>query len=584
MGMQRFIGEVGSDMAVKGRWGVVVGYLIVAACSDGSGVVDGRVVARVEVSPAAQNVEVGDTLRLSAAARDGSGDLITGVPVAWASADTTKATVSVSGLVTGRAPGLVQITASAGGKTGSANVQVIVTEVVAPVIARLEPSSIQAGWADFTLVVKGSGFTPFARVRFGTFAVETVRVSETELRATVRAIDVGAERDVPVVVETTHPDAHTSAPAMFRVHAKPAHTVELLVSGDALFVQNNLRLEAYAADQFGEVIEGKRITWESSDPTVARIEGANLRGLRPGTVTLTAHAYPVSRSRLVTVLEAPADDIVYQGPSVYGGTELFVRPLAPGSGLDRILPFGTFALEPAPSPDGKRIAFVGRDGEGNLDIYVVNRDGTGLRRLTHDAAIDNQPAWSPDGRSIAFRSLRSGKSDIWVMGETGADPRNLTHAEVWLPEEMNLNPAWSPDSRTIVFSRTVGIGAFLATVPAAGGQIRPLVEAGGATLDHPSWSHDGQVIAYQRRETTGAPTTIAFAHAATGTPIYYMVALPPSAQTPQWQRDGWLAITARGLGGHVSPTVVLVNLSSGRIVAPLGAEHGALLNPAWIAR
>src|ERR1051325_7402917 len=46
--------------------------------------------------------------------------------------------------------------------------------------------------------------------------------------------------------------------------------------------------------------------------------------------------------------------------------------------------------DPSPSPDGSRVAFVSEAG-GNVDIYVINRDGTGLARLTTDAARDDQP-------------------------------------------------------------------------------------------------------------------------------------------------------------------------------------------------
>jgi TolB protein len=38
--------------------------------------------------------------------------------------------------------------------------------------------------------------------------------------------------------------------------------------------------------------------------------------------------------------------------------------------------------DPAWSPDGRRLAF-GSDRDGDLEVYVMNADGSGQRRLTH---------------------------------------------------------------------------------------------------------------------------------------------------------------------------------------------------------
>ena len=77
---------------------------------------------------------------------------------------------------------------------------------------------------------------------------------------------------------------------------------------------------------------------------------------------------------------------------------------------------------PSWSPDGRRIAFQS-DRDGNLEMYVMNADGTGLLNLTQNAAFDGIPfiqhsraqlsAWSPDGRRIAFQSDRDGNREIY---------------------------------------------------------------------------------------------------------------------------------------------------------------------------
>ena len=46
------------------------------------------------------------------------------------------------------------------------------------------------------------------------------------------------------------------------------------------------------------------------------------------------------------------------------------------------------------SSEGTRIAFAG-DRDDNINIYVLNADGSGLKRLSDNPAVDLAPAWSP---------------------------------------------------------------------------------------------------------------------------------------------------------------------------------------------
>ena len=78
---------------------------------------------------------------------------------------------------------------------------------------------------------------------------------------------------------------------------------------------------------------------------------------------------------------------------------------------------------PKISPDGKRILCVGsstgaKPQDSNLDIFIVNIDGTGFQQLTFHPGDDNSPCWSPDGKSIYFLSRRGnelGRYNIWSI-------------------------------------------------------------------------------------------------------------------------------------------------------------------------
>ena len=81
-------------------------------------------VASVTVSPSSADAYVGQTVQLTATLRDADGSVLTGRVVTWASSDPAVATVSSSGVASGKAVGTVTITATREGKQGAAAVSV----------------------------------------------------------------------------------------------------------------------------------------------------------------------------------------------------------------------------------------------------------------------------------------------------------------------------------------------------------------------------------------------------------------------------------------------------------------------------
>ena len=94
---------------------------------------------------------------------------------------------------------------------------------------------------------------------------------------------------------------------------------------------------------------------------------------------------------------------------------------------------------PAWSPHGTRIAFESyRDDD--MEIYIMNADGSGQRNLTNDHTVDDYgPSWSPDGSQIIYYAYRDGNWDLYLMGVDGTGEVNLTKSA-----ELEQGPAWGP--------------------------------------------------------------------------------------------------------------------------------------------
>lgn len=146
------------------------------------------------------------------------------------------------------------------------------------------------------------------------------------------------------------------------------------------------------------------------------------------------------------------------------------------------------------SPNGRRVAFeADPNNDGNLEIFVMDADGSNLVQLTESPGRDYWADWFPDGRRIAFTSERSGIPQIYVMNADGSDEQAVTDST----EFAALQPDVSPDGRRIVFHRESRIEPpTIWVIDVDGSNPQPLTLPQGQVDTDPQWSPNGQSIVF----------------------------------------------------------------------------------------
>ena len=159
----------------------------------------------------------------------------------------------------------------------------------------------------------------------------------------------------------------------------------------------------------------------------------------------------------------PGFEMGYVWP-VYDSYDIFTAN-PDGSGLTRITDTDGYDAEATMGPDGRVVFTSVRDGD--MEIYSMNGDGSDVKRLTDRPGPDGGAFFSPDGSTIVFRGReiapgpelddyrslleqglwRPTELEVFVMDPDGSNLRQVTELG-----GANFGPFWHPDGERIIFS------------------------------------------------------------------------------------------------------------------------------------
>ncbi len=348
------------------RVSAVVTTVLIAAgsltCGESSGP-DPNAVARVIVTPDTSTIDTGDSLQLSAVARNAAGDELSGKSFAWSSLDATLASVTSSGRVRARWPGVARIVATSDQRSDTARF------AIRPKITRL---TVTPALDTLTSLFDAVAETVHAFIgnQPYTFGSYTWELSDTTV-----AVLLGSGPDSLRFVQSR---AKGASFVRVREARGAQDSARIVVRQRVAFIfapQSNrafrgcpVQLHAFPVDARNNTVPGAALAWMSTDTTLARVDSAGLVTPRAaGVDTIVISSEGVSR-RVALVIAVAATPTLQASGAYAPVTSVGVGQYSLGFG--NVEPSFPYYLAPARfrvvSSDTTILKSVPADTEGYL--------------------------------------------------------------------------------------------------------------------------------------------------------------------------------------------------------------------------
>jgi len=461
---------------------------------------------RLSLTPAAVEMNIGQTQEFSTEVFDAYGNTIPDAELTW-NVTTEAGTITNDGTLTagtkaGTFEEAVAVTVTLDGDTLTATTSVTVKP--GP-LGAVRVSSIQVGAG------QSKGLSATATDEHGN-SLSGVDMTWTVTNTTAGSVTSGGSFKAGTVpgtysgaVKVTATQGGVTKTASAGVTITPGPLVQVYIAPTEADVGMEMTQQFVAAgvDRYDNRIAGLRFTW-SVEKGAGTIDGNGLftAGTTPGDYASAVKAEATSggatQSITANVIVEP-DRIAFTSDRNDDQWDIYIMDMD-GANVERLTDTSASEYVCSWSPDGHRIVYAPWDFEDG--ITIVNDDG-GWKHTLIENDIESRvvyvyPAWSPDGRIAFIRATVDARGyfdemDLFVMDLDGSNVTQVTdttNGTEWMP-------AWSPDGTKIVYDFTpIGGLGHICTINADGSS-RQSMRVDLVNDTNPAWSPDGTTIAFQ---------------------------------------------------------------------------------------
>lgn len=273
-------------------------------------------VGSVAVSPTSASIPATTTLGLNVVVKDINGTVVTDRVVTWTSSNTSAATVSSSGVVTGVAIGTATITATSETKSGTATVTVTQAPVSSVSVTPQTPSVV-IGTTTLLAAIPRDANGVVLTGRAVTWSSSNPVVAIVSAAGAVTGITLGTA----TITATSEGKTGTASVTVVPV---PVAMVTVSPVSANVFVGATQSFTAIMKDAGGQTLTGRTASWTSSNPAVATVVSSTgvVTGVDVGTAVITATSEGKSGTATVTILRLPVGTVtVTPSPATVVGTQ-----------------------------------------------------------------------------------------------------------------------------------------------------------------------------------------------------------------------------------------------------------------------
>ena len=534
--------------------------------------------ANLSPTPAALVLNIGQSQKLEAEAFDTYGNLIEDAKVSW-NAATKVGTVDAEGIfTTGTLAGIfdlgVKVSATHKDKSVDSTISIEVRPDP-PTRVNISPVSVAAGTEQQLQAAVMDQYGNRVEDTRLTWTAEDPDIGNVTRSGLFNAGEVAGVFHEALTIEIEHGgQAHT---AVSDITVTTASLENVFIAPEAVDIGIGMTQQfvVVKTDRYGNRISDLQEVWSVEGGGSIDSQGLFKAGTRPGAdasrmkVEVAQGDAVVSDTSTVTVVP---DRIAFVSNRSAGELDIYLMN-ADGSNV-KLLTTGSGIREPVVpswSASGRYLAYESCP-EDTCHIVILSDDGTRrVRLISHD---DFMPNWSPDGTQIAFTSSRDGNWEIYMMDVDGSNQTRLTENPA-----VDAQPVWSPDGSRLAFISNRNGNADIYVMNAnGGGETRLTSDPAYDTF--PTWSPDGATIAFQSNKEGASGI---YQMDADGTDVRQLVGGDHPDMNPSWSPDGTLILFNSVRDSRLSDEIYVAN-ADGSGVARLTDDPATDFSARWAPR